>query len=185
MSRGWPHPLATLHIMIHRNRIRAQRINALQKRGRMPWNNFAPVVLPKPAIIALALGTALAAIFRGFDYLCLPQQPPTILHPVETVVDVRWWGVVFIAAGVMSMGGWFLQWWPVSILGRAALTGLYIAFAVSMISKGFHHVSGRDFRVGVDMLLVESSVQAMLVSAAWQEWDYVRQREQQRKNSDD
>lgn len=135
------------------------------------WLPYAP--LGARGVLVLAGGALTAALWRGADYLLLPQQDAG-LSAAEHALPIDHWGLLLLAGVILSVGGYVFHRWPLTILGHALLAGIFAAFGLGEIVIGLSDVAGDSLRTGVAFLCVQSVVHAELTVVAWRRWDAAR-----------
>lgn len=134
----------------------------------LPYASLGP-----RGVLVLAAGSIAAALWRGADYLLLPQQEIT-MSAAEHALPIDHWGVLLIAGVLLSVGGYIVHRWPLTILGHALLAGIFAAFGLGEIVTGLTDIAGDELRTGVAFLCVQSVVHTLLTMVAWRRWDAVR-----------
>lgn len=129
--------------------------------------------LTERLVMILAGGSLGAALFRGVDYLLLPQQE-TGLSAAETALPISHWGALLIAGVMLAVVGYLVHRWPVTILGHALLAGIFAAFGIGEIVTGLANIAGDELRTGVTFLCVQAVLHAELTVVAWRRWDAAR-----------
>ncbi len=135
------------------------------------WLPYAP--LGPLGVLVLATGSLTAALLRGTDYLALPQDESG-MSAAEHALPISHWGCLLIAGVIMSVGGYILHRWPLTILGHALLAGIFAAFGLGEIVTGLGDIAGDSLRTGVAFLCVQSVVHTLLTTVAWRRWDAAR-----------
>ncbi len=134
----------------------------------LPYASLGP-----RGVLVLAAGSIAAALWRGADYLLLPQQEIT-MSAAEHALPIDHWGVLLIAGVLLSVGGYIVHRWPLTILGHALLAGIFAAFGLGEIVTGLSDIAGDSLRTGVAFLCVQSVVHSLLTVVAWRRWDAAR-----------
>lgn len=135
------------------------------------WLPYAP--LGPLGVLTLAAGSLTAALWRGADYLILPQDEPG-LSAAEHALPINHWGCLLVAGVIMSIGGYILRRWPLTILGHTLLAGIFAAFGLGELVTGLGDIAGDELRTGVAFLCVQATVHTLLTTVAWRRWDAAR-----------
>ncbi|MDQ2628441.1 MAG: hypothetical protein M3Y90_15790 [Actinomycetota bacterium] len=123
-------------------------------------------------VVALAAGALAAALWRGADYLALPQSAG--MSVAEKALPIAHWGALIIIGVLLAVLGYLLHRWPVTIMGHALLAGIFAALGVGEIATGLTDIAGDSLRAGVALLCVQAVLHAELTVVAWRRWDAAR-----------
>lgn len=93
------------------------------------------VILRPLAIRLIEKLILLQVLFRGLDYILLPDDKPPIatLYVVERALPLDAWGWGFIAWGLIAYLG---MWWresPLAAIGHMAIAAIYAVFATGSL----------------------------------------------------
>ena len=127
-------------------------------------------------VSAVALVTAIAA---GLDYIALPDTKSQ-LSDLENAAPLDLWGYYMVIAACMAILGWASHRWCLTILGHAALAGIYFAFGVGVLLAVLDAGDWYGWRPGFARLCI-AALHAVLAAAAWRNWDISRDREELRE----
>lgn len=126
------------------------------------------------SMTALIAGAALlTAIMAGLDYIASPVDK-IMLSIVETAVPLDVWGIYMIAAAVAAIFGWVTGRWWLTILGHAALIGIYMAFGTGVIMQVLNSEDWFGWRTGTNRFCL-ALINFVLAKVAWQNWDLSRE----------
>lgn len=124
-------------------------------------------------VFILAATSLISALLRGVDYIVLPQDELS-LSIAENALPIQDWGALLVLGVTMSVSGYVVHRWPVTILGHALLVGIFCAFGIGDVLAGLHHIAGHELRTGATYLLTQMVVHALLTLVAWRRWDAAR-----------
>lgn len=134
----------------------------------LPYAQLGPL-----GVLVLAAGSLAAALFRGADYLALPQDE-TGLSAAEHALPIDHWGMLLLLGVGLAVIGYLVHRWPLTILGHALLAGIFAAFGLGEIVTGLANIAGDELRTGVAFLCVQAVLHAELTVVAWRRWDAAR-----------
>lgn len=137
---------------------------------RRRWNAIRGygLDLDRSELLGFSLFLMFAAVQRGLDYISFPGQDTIGLSSLERSFSLSWWGVIFIALGVVGLTGTALkQWWAVSI-AHFVLAVVYGVFAYAYGSDA--HISDGGWRTSGDWALVFLPFNLLMANAATRAW---------------
>ncbi|MCB0957728.1 MAG: hypothetical protein KDB12_16360 [Ilumatobacter sp.] len=135
------------------------------------WRGGAGISASLTAVLA-AVALAAAAI-SGADYILLPPGDARLLSDVEAAIPLDDWGIYILAAVSIATAGAVLDRWWLTVLGHAALAGVYGAFAIGVFLTVLDAGTLFGYRPGAHRFCL-ATLHAVLAASAWRRWDDAR-----------
>lgn len=126
-----------------------------------------PTTIDRPAATILQMCALLAAVSRGLDYLAMPDYVEVrSLGFVEAALPFAVWGGLFLAAGLIGVGGLMLRQFPIAATAHGALSGLYLAFGAGQLLYILSLGDTYGWRTGAGWILGSAVLHAVLAEAS-------------------
>lgn len=168
------------YVLIRCSRDRGETMNkivcAVKKRRREGVISDLIALSPNPSpkepsvVLALAIAVIIDSMFRGWDYLFLPQHAQ-YLTAIEEAAPIKLWGIGFVIGAFHCAFGRAVRRHSIVIIGHGILASLYFSLGCGYIQQGVHDVSSDYLRNGVALIFVVSAVHGVFTYATWRRWD--------------
>lgn len=135
------------------------------------WPPYA--ALGPRLVLALAVTSLAGALINGADYILLPQDE-SALSFAEAALPIQAWGALLVLGVLLSIGGYLVHRWPLTIFGHTLLMGFFAAIGVGEFITFLSNIAGDELRVATIYILCQAVLNAMLAALAWLRWDAAR-----------